>query len=98
MKLRGVLSGFVDLAKLTFTFSDYLEEILRQLNRLLLGVRTEEGEAADHLFRLGEGAIGHAHLAVSGANAGAERAWHAALCGNKPAGLHDLYHELTPFS
>src|ERR1700730_1272713 len=36
--------------ELTFTFTDHLEEVLRQLDCLLLRVRPQDGEAADHFF------------------------------------------------
>src|ERR1700730_165735 len=83
--------GLIYLAKLTFTITDHLEEILQQLDCLLLGVRPEDGEAQHHLFGLGERSIRDAYLSVSGANARAERAWQAALCGNQPTGLHPLF-------
>src|SRR6266849_5858293 len=85
------------LAKLALAITDDLEEILRHLDGLFLGVRPEDGEAADHLFGLGERSICHTHLPVSGPNACAERAWQAALSGNQPTGLHPLFDQLPHF-
>src|SRR6202007_136249 len=93
----STFAGFVYLPKLTFTITDHLEEILRQLNGLLLGVRPEDREAADHLFPLSERSIRPAPLPVRGPNARAESAWQAALSGNQPTSLHPLFDQLPHF-
>src|SRR5882762_9926119 len=68
---RGLGAGvrLVYLAKLTFTATDYLEEILDQFDDFFLGICLEDGEAADYLLRLGERPVGHCMPAVGKANA-----------------------------
>ena len=47
MSRSGIRAGFKYLANLTFAITDYLEEILHQLDGLLLGVCPKDGEPAD---------------------------------------------------
>jgi hypothetical protein len=81
------LVGLRYLAKLTFTITAHLEEILRQLD-CLLGIRPQDGEAADQLFGLGERpSVTLTFPLVEGTPA--ERAWQAALSGtSQPAFIH----------
>src|SRR6266481_4690830 len=59
------LAHLVELSNFAFTFACHLEEVLGQFDGFFLGVRLEQGKAADHFPRLDERPVGHDYLIAS---------------------------------
>src|SRR5262245_4072867 len=89
------LRGLVELTKLTFTIASHFQEGLEELDGLLLRVRLQQSEAADHLSRLGEGTIGYFELIAVPTHPRALGAGQAPLRSKQGAGLGPFLDKLS---
>src|SRR4029453_14984785 len=101
-KLLGCRAGCVvgcrkNLTDLTFAASSDLEEVLGDLNRFLLRVCLQDGEACNQLLRLRERHVGNRDLSAIEADPRPSCARQTALGGEQHAGLHAVFHEFLHF-
>src|SRR5262245_33577920 len=100
LRLRGILAGcegrrLVELAYLTLAVAGDFEKPLGPIDCLFLGFDLKQCETADHLFRFGEGTVGHGELFSGDPHPRAFRARLASLGGEEHSGFAHLLDELS---
>ena len=83
------------MSDLGFAVACYFSEALGEFDGFFFGFGLDEGEAAEDLFGLGEGAVGDSVAAAGGADARAKGRGEAAFGGEQEAFFKGLLDELA---